>query len=267
MNTPSTDPVTDDELHAFVDGQLDPSRLPAVLARLAASPEDSTRVAAWQGQRLELRRAHRAIDVGPTPEALTRTVLGTRRAWWRQAAAAAVLLVVGAGAGLLGARLGPGRAGDGLADAGAVTAGAAFARDAAFAHAVYTPETRHPVEVGAAEEAHLVPWLGRRLGMALKAPVLQTHGFQLLGGRLLPGPGSPRAQFMYEDSRGRRVTLFLTAFTAGDAPGETAFRRLRTGAVESFYWVEGSFGYALSGELPPADLQALARDAYEQLAR
>ena len=34
-----TDRVDDDELHAFVDAQIDPSRLPAVLAWLQANPE------------------------------------------------------------------------------------------------------------------------------------------------------------------------------------------------------------------------------------
>ena len=32
------------------------------------------------------------------------------------------------------------------------------------AHRVYVSEVRHPVEVGADEEAHLVQWLSKRLG-------------------------------------------------------------------------------------------------------
>jgi anti-sigma factor RsiW len=252
--------IHDDELHAFVDGQLEPARLPALLAWLQAHPEAAARVAAWQAQRLALRRLHRGLDVGETPEALARTVRPRRPAPWQRGAAAAALLAAGLGAGLLAARWGG-------SDAPAVAAGPTFARDAAIAHAVYTPETRHPVEVGAAEEAHLVQWLGRRLGTPLKAPLLHPQGFRLLGGRLLPGPGSPRAQFMYEDAQGRRVTLYLTVFGADDTPRETAFRSVRSGEVESFYWIEGRFGYAVSGELPPADLMALAREAYRQLAR
>jgi anti-sigma factor RsiW len=251
-------PVGSDELHAFVDGQLDPARVAAVLAWLQAHPDDAQRVAAWQAQRLALRRLHRGLDIGETPGALARTVTGRRRRW-PLAAAAAALLCVGAASGWLAAR---------LPATGPAAVERAFARDAAIAHVVYTPEKRHPVEVAAADEAHLVQWLGRRLGLALKAPVLQDQGFRLLGGRLLPGgAGSPRAQFMYEDAAGRRLTLYLSAFAPGEAPQETAFRTVRSGAVESFYWVEGRFGYALSGELPSADLQALARSAYEQLSR
>ncbi len=145
--------------------------------------------------------------------------------------------------------------------------GLAFAHDAVVAHAVYTPESRHPVEVAAAEEAHLVQWLSRRLGAPLKAPALHAWGFELLGGRLLPGDAGPRAQFMYQDGAGRRLTLYVTVFDAANGPEEVAFRRLHSDAIESFYWIEQRFGYALSGALPSADLQALARDVYAQLAR
>jgi len=141
-----------------------------------------------------------------------------------------------------------------------------FARDAVIAHAVYTPEVRHPVEVTSADEAHLVQWLTRRLGAPLKVPTLQALGFRLLGGRLLPGPHSPRAQFMYEDANGHRVTLYVTVFDEGQAPKETAFRSVRDGAVESFYWIEGRQGYAFSAELAPADAMALAHEVYRQLS-
>ena len=64
--------------------------------------------------------------------------------------------------------------------------GAAWARRAAIAHVVYSPEVRHPVEVAANEEAHLVRWLSKRLGIQLKVPHLGALGYSLVGGRLLP---------------------------------------------------------------------------------
>lgn len=257
------EPSPDDAmLHAFVDGQLPPEQVDAVLQRLREKPEDAVRVAEWQAQRLALRQWHRSIDAGPVPEALLRP-LRTRQSslpWWRQALAAAVLLGVGATGGWLwSAATAP--------DPSSQMAQRGFVRDAVLAHAVFAPEARHPVEVTAADEAHLVAWLSRRLGSALKAPALHEQGFRLLGGRLLPGDASPRAQFMYEDARGRRVTLYVTVFSDGDRPAETSFRSLRDGPVEAFYWVEGTFGYALAGELPAAEMMALARDVYRQVAR
>src|SRR5689334_17843625 len=41
-------PVTADELHAFVDGELPPDRLDAVEAWLATHPDDAARVASWR---------------------------------------------------------------------------------------------------------------------------------------------------------------------------------------------------------------------------
>ena len=109
------------------------------------------------------------------------------------------------GLGLIGGRLWPVDSPDTLA-----TAEPRFVRDAVIAHAVFVPEVRHPVEVTAKDEAHLVQWLTRRLGAPVKAPVLQAEGFRLLGGRLLSGTEAPRAQFMYEDANGRRLTLYVT---------------------------------------------------------
>ncbi len=263
---PTDPPLSDDELHAFVDGQLDAEQVPRLMAWLQAHPADAQRVTQWQVQRLKLRQAARDQDVGETPAALTAVVLGAgartqRPGAWRQAVAAACLLVLGVAGGRL---WGPAHL---PAAVPAMAASPSFVHEAGLAHAVYTPEKRHAVEVAASDEAHLVQWLSRRLGAPLKAPSLVDRGWHLLGGRLLPGEAAPRAQFMYENAQGGRMTLFIAAFAPGKAPAETSFRSVREGARESFYWVEGSFGYALSAELPPADVQALARDVYAQLTR
>ncbi len=254
-------------LHAYVDGQLPPERLAELTALLQRDPQAAERAAAWQAQRLELRRLAHELPLDEAPAALTapvrRAASRGRANAWRQAAAAAVLLAAGGGTGwwLHGTAT---VTAPKVADAAAAPA---YVRDAAIAHAVYTPEKRHPVEVTAAEEAHLVQWLSRRLGAPLKVPSLADHGFRLLGGRLLPGEGAPRAQFMYEDEAGRRLTLFVAVFAPGRAPGPTEFRLARDGAAETFYWAEDRFGYALSAELPPAQLQAIARAVYAQMPR
>jgi len=255
--------VSADELHAYVDGQLAPERAAAVLAWLQAHADDAQRVALWQAQRLQLRRAARTLELDDAPAALADTVLRTARrthrvAAWQQAVAAVLLLAAGVAGGRWWAQQG----------AAPLLAGSpAFVHEAVLAHAVFVPEKRHPVEVAASEEAHLVQWLSRRLGAPLKAPSLAARGFRLLGGRLLPGEGTPRAQFMYENEQGARVTLFVAVFAPGKAPAETSFRSVRDAAGESFYWVEDRFGYALSADLAVPEMQALAREAYTQLAR
>lgn len=259
------DRVNDDELHAFVDAQLDPARLPAVLAWLQAHPDVAARVLQWQAQRVQLRQLARAIEPGATPAALTelvsRAANGRRRAQWQQAAAVLLLVTAALAGGRYWGQAAPPDAPTTIA------APPAFVRDAALAHAVFAPEKRHPVEVAASDEAHLVQWLSRRLDSPLKVPSLADHGYRLLGGRLLPGEGTPRAQFMYENAQGARVTLYVAVFGPGQAPESGAFKSVRVGNEESFYWVEERFGYALSGDLDRSAMQALARDVYAQLER
>jgi anti-sigma factor RsiW len=134
---------------------------------------------------------------------------------------------------------------------------------AARAHLVYAAEVRHPVEVDASQQEHLVAWLSKRLGTKLNVPVLVEEGWELLGGRLLPGPEGPVAQFMYQEAGGRRLTLYVSA--RGRDEGETAFRFVQEGGVSVFYWIDGRWGYALSGEVDRASLSRLSTSVYRQL--
>lgn len=134
---------------------------------------------------------------------------------------------------------------------------------AARAHLVYSPEVRHPVEVDAKDQEHLVKWLSKRLGMPLRVPVLATDGFELLGGRLLPGPDGPVAQFMYQDGSGKRLTLYVSKPHVGDKV--TAFRFAQDNGVSVFYWIDSDCGYALSGEVDKTTLARVANTVYHQI--
>ncbi|HXS52831.1 MAG TPA: anti-sigma factor [Usitatibacter sp.] len=135
---------------------------------------------------------------------------------------------------------------------------------AARAHLVYTPEVRHPVEVDAKQQDHLVKWLSKRLDLPLKVPVLTQEGFELLGGRLLPGGEGPVAQFMYQDSAGKRLTLYVTPAKKAEQK-LTSFRFAQEGNVSVFYWMDDDCGYALSGEMDKGTLAKVATLVYKQL--
>jgi anti-sigma factor RsiW len=135
---------------------------------------------------------------------------------------------------------------------------------AAIAHVVYTPEVLHPVEVGVEQEAHLVNWLSKRLGTEVRVPHLQAIGYDLVGGRLLPDQDRPAAQFMYQDAGGRRLTLYVRTQEAHGAEA-TAFRYSSQEKVAVFYWIDGSVGYALSGEVDKAALLRAAELVYRDL--
>jgi len=251
MNTP----LTEAELHAFVDDQLTPERQREIEALLAQRPEEAQRAQSYRGQKRELHALFDPVLEEPVPQRLL-DVARPRTPWYAQrwVAGIAIALVSGAaGWGLHGA-LRPG--------APPTPAVAAFAQRAAVAHAVYSPEQRRPVEVDAAHEDQLVTWLSKRMGAPMKPPHLQELGYALEGGRLLPGGQGPVAQFMYRDAAGRRLTLYVS----NENVGQTAFRYVREGPINVFYWVDGSFGYAISAEADREALQAVATEVYRQLA-
>lgn len=145
-----------------------------------------------------------------------------------------------------------------------VSPDASLARRAAIAHVVYSPDARRPVEIGVDQEDQLVSWLSRRLGADLRPPKLNALGYELIGGRLLPGASGPVAQFMYHDSAGQRLTLYVSNEHATNQ--DTGFRFAQEGPVNVFYWIDGRFGYALSAGLEKARLAEIAVSVHDQLA-
>jgi len=242
-------PVTEAELHAYVDGTLLEGSRTGIEAWLASRPEDAERLRAYADQNSLLRSLYNPILEEPIPAAL----LAVRPRAWRGYAAAAAVFALGLGLGWLvrGMLIVP------------QMIPVSLARQAATAHIVYAPEVRHPVEVTADEEDHLVRWLSKRLGTTLKAPKLGPLGYDLVGGRLLSGTQGPVAHFMYQDARGQRLTLYVSR-QKGE-PRDTAFRFSQEDRVSVFYWVDGNFGYALSGEIRRDQLLKVANVVYKQL--
>ena len=207
-----------------------------------------------------LHQLYDPVLVEPVPERIVAQTRA-RRGRWRTAAVAAGWIVLGLGAGIVaGWQLHAWRAAGVAQQAEALP----FAERAAVAHAVYSPEVRHPVEVGADQEQHLVTWLSKRLGVKLHAPKLDEAGMALVGGRLLPGESGPVAQFMYQTQNGRRLTLYVRAESS--KPRETAFRYARDNSVGVFYWIDRECSYALaSADLGKEELLRVANLVYKQL--
>jgi len=239
-----------DDLQAFADDLLMPERRAEIEAFLANAPEAAERIAAYREQNDLLRAHFNPVLDEPIPQRLT--LLAPRRSPVRFAIAAG-WIVFGAALGWLA------NVYVAKDPVGATT----LAHRAAIAHAVYSPEVRHPVEVGVDQEDHLVRWLSKRLGTDLKPPTLSASGYELVGGRLLPGDRGAVAQFMYQDPKGRRLTLYVSRMNTSQA--DTAFRYSRENGVSVFYWVDGALGYALSGDLPKRDLLGVATAVYKQL--
>lgn len=250
-------PISEEDLHAFADNRLEAARLTQVEAWLAAHPEQRAEVDAWREQSARIHRAYDAMLDQPIPSRLMPAANYQRWSDWRHSAAVAWLFL----GGLLGYLLRGENSQDTIISA---SAGTPLPRLAAIAHAVYTPEVRHPVEVGADQESHLVGWLSKRLGAPLKPPRLDDAGYRLVGGRLLPGDKGEVAQFMYENDLHHRLTLYVQP--RSPEAQDTRFRHAHEDGIDVFYWIDGRFGYALSGNTGRDDMLRLSTLVYRQLA-
>lgn len=237
-------------LSAFVDAELPEAEQAAVSAELQRDPESTARVAAWRAQKTALKAIFGELE----KDAPSFVVLRPRTSRVKRIALAASWLVAGIALGATAGGLLPRLVEN-------VREPATFARRADIAYAVYAPEVRHPVEVGAQDETHLTSWLSKRLGRSLSVPSLQEYGYTFVGGRLLPGEKGPAAQLMYESKQGVRLTLYVVQSPTDDM----AFRLLRDGDRRTFYWVSDHLGYALSGSISEAKLRAIAIDVCSSL--
>ena len=249
-------PFTDLDVHAYADRQLAPERVAELEDAMARDPALAAKVAEIERQNAWLRAGLGTALDEPLPRRLIDAARGAPRRSYRLFAplfAAAATLVIGLGLGWY------------ARDATLQRAGmpTSFAREAAFAHALYASDAKRPVEVWAPEEKQLVAWLSRRLDIPLHAPDLNAAGYALVGGRLVAGNERPTAMFMYENSARQRLTLQARKQAGTD---ETAFRYAVEDGVGVYYWVDDRCAYALAGNLDRAQLLAIGRLVYQQLA-
>ena len=251
--------ITETDLHAYVDGALDPRRRALVDRYLAEHPVEAERVAAWERQNETLGALYRHIGDEPVPTRLdvhriadAHATTRNTRPWRSMATAAALCLAVGLAGGWIGRgyRVAP--------DAGP----AALVNEAVAAHGLYASEVAHPVEVRADQQAHLAAWLSKRLDRTLVLPDLRPLGFGLVGGRLLPAQGQPAAQLMYEDATGQRVTFLIVAVSDGH---ETSLHYGDEDGMRSLLWTDEGIRCVLVGSLSRDRLRDIATLAYEQL--
>jgi anti-sigma factor RsiW len=244
--------ISEEQLHAYVDGQTAGDECAAIEKWLESHPEDATRVAAWRAQADAIKARYGAVASEPVPPRfdLAKLARGERR-WSRLAAAAALLaFIVGGAAGWFGRDVW-----EGAGPTRAVTT------EALDAHKLYIAEVRHPIEVRG-NESHLNPWLSRRIGYAMPIPNLDPFGLKLLGGRLLPGAaGRAAALYMYEGATGERFTLYCRR----DQAPHTALRYRASGAVGSYFWIHDDMVFVVSGPADRARLQKVAESVYDQL--
>ena len=244
----STQNISDSDLHRFVDGELNLAAARAVADLVAADETVKQKVDRYREINRRLRQVY--SEQQPVPARLLMAASSGRGFPFERIAAAFVWLVVG---GLIGFMLQERFSSREYIRPVAV--------EAAYAHAVYVPEVRHPVEVDAEQKDHLNAWLSKRLNRPIAAPDLRGAGYALIGGRLLPDGHRPAAQFMFEDPAGHRITLYIRHALK---TRETSFRHAENDDLGIVYWVDDGLAYALTAAATKAELIDAARIVYQE---
>jgi len=260
-------PLSDDDLHAYVDDVIDEARRIEVEALLARDPDAAARVANWRAQAQALHALFDPVlDEAPTETmvaaanrlTVTRAANEDRPGAWGgraalRMAAAVALVLTGTLGGWIGASWSGGRTDRpsggtaAVASVGAPSPLQTFAAAGMRAHNFYTVDNPFMVELGADDRDKLDGWVSQRLGNPVFGPDLEGAGYQLVGGRTLPTAYGPGGQYMYEDGDGHRITLFVGS-PRSQAP-DNAVTIYEQGDVTSAYWVEGPLAYALIGKI------------------
>jgi anti-sigma factor RsiW len=241
-------PVGQDDLTAYVDGELNEERRALVEDWLASHPDDMQQVKADMAIRAEMLAALEPLADESLPdrfrvETLKAGLAARRWQGLRRLVAVLALVAVSGAAGWL--------ARGGLPGGAAPMDGA---ERALAAYRVFVPEKLHPVEVSASSLEHLGTWLGNRIGMPIDIPDLSGLGLTLVGGRLLPGNIGPAGLLMYQNDAGERLTLFIQMSTGG----ESDFVYAEDGDIQMVAWRSEDLAYVLTGPVSKASLTMYA---------
>ncbi len=260
----SDHPITEDELHAYIDDVLDAARRANVLAYLDAHPEVAERIEAYRTERKQLRSAFASIIDEPLPPELnlrrmieTRMIQTSRRPFglapWVMGAVASVLLSVGGVGGWT------------LRDMNSSPVGLmALGRDAAASYTVYAGDKLRPVEIRAEDRNMLTTWAAERIGHPVAIPELTASGYRFMGGRVLSTPNGAAALFMYDDDKGRRLVVLTRPMSSAK---DSSMTSLSVGGVNGFTWSDSDFGYSMVGAVTPDVLRPLADEVRRQVKR
>ena len=247
-------PVTDDMIHAYVDGRLPTEDARAVEAYLAQAPAELARIAAYVDQRAQLRNALQAKFDEPVPSRLRVAQIRwmqSRRQTRRMMALAAMLTIgiVGATAGWIAAPHFGGSGSDPL------VAEALSARDGTLrpdrtldASAFPTADAGDKVVVAT-------------LDVPAKIPDLEKAGYTLSGISVLHDAGGGAAlQVAYRDAKGGSFTLFMRRSTGPDR-----FDLSRRGQTQICVWQNDSLSVVMLGEMPAKEMLKVATMTYSAL--
>jgi len=220
--------LSQDEIQRYADGESgDAARVEAHLRDCAAC---ANAVVAEMQMKSAVRDAARSMPPEALAARVRRRVSGSPRPLALMAAAAMVAFVIG---GLIAATA-----------VGTLTS----ARELADLHATILASAS-PVDVLSTDRHTVKPWFEGRLPFAFDIPELAGTPFHVIGGRVVFAHEQPVAYVMI--GKGSHKLSLFVARVALPARGMHGF--------EAVTWRTNGLSFALVGDVPRADLEALRK--------
>lgn len=229
-------PLPEEDIHAFIDGELEPARAREVAARIAADPVLAEKVAAYRSDKALIASHYGPLLSRPVPLTMERAL--RRRPMkvnFRQLAmAASVLIAVVAAFGYRALLPGGNVVDTAVAVHGGRVAGEVIAADA----------TR----------------ISETLGLTLKLPDLSKIGYTLAEVAVVPGGRGKAVKIAYRGATGEPFTLYLE-----NSPGREQFEITKRGDVLVCLWQDDVLSTVMVGKMPAAEMLRVASLAYNGL--
>jgi len=253
MTTEPNRPASlDEDLTAYLDGELPAAARENLEARLAGDAEARSRLAVLGRGRPDAAPFDLVLDMAPIDRleamlAAAGTAAPRRRSSFDalRAVAAGIMLVAAAGIGFAVAR----------ATAPTEVAEVHNWRDVVADYVgLYTPETFAFAPADPAAYAPRLAQVGEGLGLALDPAAVSIPGLDLRGALLFHYDGKPLGQVTYVSTDYGPVAFCIIRNGRPDAP--PAFEERR--GLNVVFWNDGGLGYLVIGTMPRPTLETMA---------
>ncbi|MBC3361958.1 anti-sigma factor [Pseudomonas sp. SWRI154] len=228
-------PPSDNDLHAYIDHQLNADDQRRVETYLAANPAAAKRVQAWQQDAQHLRATlSAALQQPPNPDLDPAIIRQRLRHRARRHLASAAVLVLAVGLGGFGGW---------QARQMTLLSAAAPMADALQAYRLIAQLGILPADYQTGDEQSMQGWLDRYFTQADRLPDLSAAGFKPVSGRLLSTEQGAAAMVIYQDPSGQKISFYVRP------PGPKNFLlprgSRREGELQAQYWSGPGYNYAM----------------------
>ena len=239
--------IMEEELHAYLDGELPDARRAAVEAYLREHPDDARRLEAYRADGKAIGRIFSRAGAA-MPGRRPSRASSWRSLPWRQAAAAVLILAVGAVAGWFGRER--------INDAGMERLG----HQAAAAHLILNSPGVESLATSSLDE--LSRRISSTLGIRVQLRDPSSTGYMLVGARIVPQAEGRAAQLVVRGPADETITFYLEG-----RPGakETPSRRIAGEGLTTLVWEDDDLACAITSTLEPKKLEEVGRRIYDAL--